>query len=617
MAVVGDVFGLNAVYDRQVKNVENNNLENWPEGSSYGYYASNDFTSDSRLYRVDYSSETKSTSPAYLLPTPARAEGQIAFDTNSYGYFAGGWNPPFTTTMQRLDFSTDNVSLPGNDMPVAIVDGCVENNETNAYFAGGNTGNAPLYAASNAFKLDLSSETFSPLPNITNAFREGQSVSSTKYGYLYVAGGLTRPPSILLAQSSLRRIEFSTDSYSDQSGLSSNIAQGGFANGTEYGYIIGGIVGPTTIRKFEYSTENMQSVGIWPLSGYGSPPSPPSNTVRESRLLTNRVNSGYHVRGSNLGRLDFSSDVGSWISAGGIVETSRYNTVNARTSLRLSKGRYRNAGYSKRYPGSTYYKYNFPDSTWSLAPGGQPGYRSYAVANNDHAYVSREPQNYLAKFDMTIETNVNNVITYPSPANVRMTGFANKNYGYFTGGNGDPSTPTIDEKIRRIDFETDSTLELSEQLPLGRESHGTIYNENYGYLCGGRLPDTSQVQRMDFSNETMSTLPPSSNLPHITALVHLGYANSNQAGYFVGGYNRSTIFKLDFSTENASSPGNVGSATREGYTMGGEYEGYFGGGYFPGLADMKKLDYSSDTLSNTGSNPPASIYISATFNNGL
>jgi len=51
--------------------------------------------------------------------------------------------------------------------------------------------------------------------------------------------------------------------------------------------------------------------------------------------------------------------------------------------------------------------------------------------------------------------------------------------------------------------------------------------------------------------------------------------------------------------------------------MGGEYEGYFGGGYQSGLADMKKLDYSSDTLSNTGSNPPASIYISATFNNGL
>ena len=31
MAVVGDVFGLNAVYGRQIEDVENNNYASWPE----------------------------------------------------------------------------------------------------------------------------------------------------------------------------------------------------------------------------------------------------------------------------------------------------------------------------------------------------------------------------------------------------------------------------------------------------------------------------------------------------------------------------------------------------------------------------------------------------------
>ena len=38
MPFVGDVFGLNSVYDLQVLNVEKGNFLNWPESAVYGYY---------------------------------------------------------------------------------------------------------------------------------------------------------------------------------------------------------------------------------------------------------------------------------------------------------------------------------------------------------------------------------------------------------------------------------------------------------------------------------------------------------------------------------------------------------------------------------------------------
>mgnify|MGYP001344405802 CR=1 FL=1 len=38
MAIVGNVFGLNDAYKKQVQNTIDNNLDNWPEISSYGYF---------------------------------------------------------------------------------------------------------------------------------------------------------------------------------------------------------------------------------------------------------------------------------------------------------------------------------------------------------------------------------------------------------------------------------------------------------------------------------------------------------------------------------------------------------------------------------------------------
>ena len=70
MAIIGDVFGLTSIYERQVENIGNNNFESWPESATYGY-------------------------------------------------FGGGLGPPQVATVDRIDFSSETFSAPGNNLPQA------------------------------------------------------------------------------------------------------------------------------------------------------------------------------------------------------------------------------------------------------------------------------------------------------------------------------------------------------------------------------------------------------------------------------------------------------------------------------------------------------------------
>ena len=116
MAFIGDVFGLNSIYDRQVENVDNNNFESWPESATYGYFGGGGGpTTVSTIDRLDFSNETLSL-PGNNLPQARRR--LAALSSSSYGYFGGG-GPPNVSTIERLDFSNETLSLPGNNLSQA------------------------------------------------------------------------------------------------------------------------------------------------------------------------------------------------------------------------------------------------------------------------------------------------------------------------------------------------------------------------------------------------------------------------------------------------------------------------------------------------------------------
>ena len=130
MAVIGDTFGLNAVYNKQVENVDNNNFESWPESANYGYFGGGQAPTATpsivtTIERLDFSNETTSLPGKNLLQARYNL---AATSSNSYGYFGGGYAPSATpsivTTIDRLDFSNETTSLPADNLSVCRESSC-------------------------------------------------------------------------------------------------------------------------------------------------------------------------------------------------------------------------------------------------------------------------------------------------------------------------------------------------------------------------------------------------------------------------------------------------------------------------------------------------------------
>ena len=95
MAIIGDVFGLTSIYERQVENIANDNFESWPESATYGYFGGGFSNpppiSHDRIDRIDFSNETVSL-VGDILPQARRSLAAVS--SGLYGYFGGGEAPP-------------------------------------------------------------------------------------------------------------------------------------------------------------------------------------------------------------------------------------------------------------------------------------------------------------------------------------------------------------------------------------------------------------------------------------------------------------------------------------------------------------------------------------------
>jgi hypothetical protein len=100
-----DIFGLGLVYETQVEST-------WPELSEFGYFGGGSAPLIvNTINRLDFSNETVSAPGNNL----TEARSQLAAVSNSnYGYFGGGgFAPPRVCTIDRLDFSNETVAAPG------------------------------------------------------------------------------------------------------------------------------------------------------------------------------------------------------------------------------------------------------------------------------------------------------------------------------------------------------------------------------------------------------------------------------------------------------------------------------------------------------------------------
>ena len=249
MPFVGDVFGLNAVYDRQVLNVEQRNVLNWPEYPTYGYFVGgtsvNSPSQSSTITRLDLATNVGSL-PGRNLPV-ARID-IVSISNNFYGYIAGG----ALNTLVRLDFSNETSSIPGKNFTAnSRTSQAAVSNLLYGYFGGGY---APALA-STISRLEFSSETVSnPNINLSPSRARFAAVSSSTYGYF--GGGYT--PTL---RSTITRLDFTNETLNNPGkNLPTGIGDHAGLSNISYGYFGGG-TGVCTINRLDFSNETVSAPG--------------------------------------------------------------------------------------------------------------------------------------------------------------------------------------------------------------------------------------------------------------------------------------------------------------------------------------------------------------------
>jgi hypothetical protein len=490
--------------------------------SNYGYFAGGFDPSVSpprvnTIDRIDFSNET--TSNPVDLENLTQARSSLAGVSNSnYGYFGGGEAPPSVNTIDRLDFSSETVSAPGNNLTQARYFLAAVSNSNYGYFAGGFGLTVSPSIVNTIDRIDFSNETIStPGNNLTDERLRLTAVSNSNYGYF--AGGLA-PPSV----NTIDRLDFSNetvsapgnnlpqarDSLAGVSGGKKINSRGprrgadkdGKPIGSTYGYVAGGndpaSLAHNTIQRLDFSSETVSL--------------PNNNLSKEKNHFASFSNSNYGYFGAGvdntspppdrtntIDRLDFSNETTSL--PGNNLFKSRY-TLNA---VNNSNYGYFAGGLSDSPPPATVERLDFFNEVISLPGNNQQSFTSISksISSSDYGYFfGNAPDRETQKLDFS-----NEVVSEPGlivTARRAMT-FSNSNYGYIAGGDNPVETNTI----QRLDFSNDTVNLPGNNLPRKTDSAGSIFNINYSYIVGGSKQDptitpSNIIDRFDFSDETVS-----------------------------------------------------------------------------------------------------------------
>ena len=569
--MVAGVFGLKKVYKKQKSN-------EWPEDPNFGYFGGGSAPPTvNTIDRIDFSNETTSAPGNNL--TDERMELSSASNSN-YGYFVGG---SFSNTI-RLDFSNETViNTEKNISPIRRRAATVSN--SNYSYFGGGYGSSPTPKLCIIDRLDYSTEVITTSPaNLTQARDVAAAVSSSNYGYF--GGGYFVPPTTYYC--TFDRLDFSTETVTGPPIHGINLTQGrssaAAVSNSNYGYFAGGVFTPPTTRvctidRLDFSNETVTAPGSYQLS-----------QAKSALAAVSNFNYGYFggayspVRICTIDRLDFTTET----------------VTTPAPTLTQARGRF--AAVPSGASGATIR--HLPKTT-STDIDGKP-----ISSNSNYGYFvggAKYPTRHciIDRLDFSTET-----VTGPSvhginltEARVFPTGISNSNYGYIAGDQ--TAVCTID----RLDFSNETTSESGANLTEGRFAFGGVSNSNYGYFGGGGpSPDKCTIDRLDFSNETVAA-PGSYQLT--SARAQLTGVHSSNYGYFAGGstsgppiivYN--TIDRLDFSNETIQFPiaiqlteGKIGF----GGVSNSNY-GYFGGGTTPPrVCTIERLDFSNETVAAPGS----------------
>ena len=615
----------------------------------------------SKVDRVDYSNDTVTASTRGSLGGPSTRGYMGTAGNPGAGYVGGGTPGPTTSRVDKIDYSNDTATATAKGSLTAAryaiggfsgqdngmvsplvyiprirwVDSASEGTPITqgpafGYFGGGSYPSVSNYSSS-VDRIDYGNDTAiaAPKGNLSRTTQNHGGASSRTGGYYF-----GRFPAV----STVDRIDFDNDTATATAKGNLTLARGYTAStgNNDFGYTGGGYTGSpvSTIDRLDYSNDTTNTVEKGPLS-----------VARYGLAATGNQSFGYIVGGlgkSTVDRVDYSSDTGTATPKGPLSAGIRYMTATGNANFG-----YVSRGYSPSFATFIYridysndtattsvrgplaagasYRGATSSSDFGYFSGGQrPGSAvrseisridysndtataalkgNLSIAKNKHAGTSSRSHG-LPSPQPTIAAPVQPPFPYPVQLPAPAPG-----HGYWSGGlnNTSPSNPATSE-IGRIDFSNDTaTTVLKGNMYIGRANHSVIGNSTYAYTGGGANPSEaspaylSSIERMTYANDTATSVDKSTFREAFTLApspgqgANMAVAVGNQSyGYWGGqsGY----VDRLDYSNDTAQAAAKTSqTVTKNGRAaLGNLSYGYMCGGWIS-ISTIDRIDYGNDT----------------------
>jgi len=555
------------------------------------------------------------------------------FDYNTFTLDTAFPNAP-ETLQSHGSFSA---SSPSSSPRSAFGESILTNNSywindfTSSYIGGGISSPTPSSKGSSLSRLDFESELIvdfsSSHAKLTLQKSDLIGVSNSRFTYF--AGGSKESTNIygsgFLKTSNLDRIDSTTATVTAGLDLIESRDKLASASSSTYGYFVGGDSGTlkSNVIRLDFSTELS---ALLPDSRFALPSS--SYVFNYSLSPVYSTDYAYFTGGrdrsrtrtSTITRLTFSDNTFSILSS--TLSEARDNSLSTMNSY---YGYISGGEDSSGTIINTINRIDFTTSTVSTSPFGLQTARTRGCASSSQNYgyfmMGNTPggdSSNIERLDYsseTISSPVNNFSrSQKSSLSAERGEVKSKSLGSpsraFIGGGDTPLGKT--STINIFSFSTENITQNSGSLGSGEKSYQAVIGSNSaGYFLGGidsSIAVTCSIDRFDFTtgsgNSIASTLP--------TAMSRMTSTSRGEYGYIVGGQTPpssrlSTISRMDFSTEIITGRTTLSTAKARLSAITNENYGYFGGGYTaPGsgtsVNTIERLDYSTETRTNPGSN---------------
>jgi len=372
------------------------------------------------------------------------------------------------------------------------------------------------------------------------------------------AGGIT---------SSIERINFSNDSATAiaRSSLFANNSAHAATGNSNYGWFGGGSPGAATVDRIDFSNDSSTASVRGALS-----------LARYSLAATGNSNYG-------------------WFGGGNISTSSSYSTIDR---IDFSND---SAVTSVRSP--------LNSERRSLAATGNSNYGWFGGGYGPQGIV--DTKSSLDRIDFSNDLTITSTRGSMSSARYRFAATGNSNFGWFGGGVA-PGSPGFPSSIDRIDFSNDlSTANaIRSYFPasLSRYAAAATGNSNFGWFGGG-APTESSIQRVNFSNDSVSFAGPllvgRRFLAATSGVLNIRRQRVGNFGWFGGGTNPLTnptfitpVDRINFLNDSvtASVRGPLSAGRYQLAAAGNSNYGWFGGGSNPvTVSTVDRIDFSNDS----------------------